>query len=89
MRILYVVRLFSGLEDGLRERAWRPRGVPTIYRMIEALDRSAHDVRFVFTCKDVDSAWPHGAHQSFAVEGLTHPVTVLVGGNAQGMPRKS
>lgn len=82
MRILYVVRLFSGLEDGLRERAWRPRGVPTIYRMIEALDRSAHDVRFVFTCKDSGSAWPHGAHRSFAVKGLSRPVTVLAGGNA-------
>ena len=40
MRLLYVVRLFSGLEDGLCEGVWRPRGVPTIYRMIEALDRS-------------------------------------------------
>ncbi|MCH7931276.1 MAG: glycosyltransferase family 4 protein [Proteobacteria bacterium] len=82
MRILYVVRLFSGLEDGLLERRWRPRGVPTIYRMIEALDHSAHDVRFVFTCKDSGSAWPHGAHASFAVEGLSRPVTVLAGGNA-------
>ena len=82
MRILYVVRLFSGLEDGLLERRWRPRGVPTIYHMIEALDHSAHDVRFVFTCKDSGSAWPHGAHASFAVEGLSRPVMVLAGGNA-------
>ena len=58
MRILYVVRLFSGLEDGLIERAWRPRGVPTIYRMVEALDRSAHDVRFVL-------AYPVNAHDRY------------------------
>ncbi len=82
MRLLYVVRLFSGLEEGLREGVWRPRGVPTIYRMIEALDRSDHDVRFVFTCKDVDSGWRDGAHRSFGVEGLDRPVTVLAGGNS-------
>ena len=81
MRLLYVVRLFSGLEDGLRRGVWQPRGVPTIYRMIEALDRSDHDVRFVFTCKDVDSSWEHSGHRTFPVEGLRNPVTVLAGGN--------
>lgn len=82
MRLLYVVRLFSGLEDGLCEGVWRPRGVPTIYRMIEALDRSDHDVRFVFTCKDHGSHWRHRDHRTFAVAGLRHPVTVLAGGAA-------
>ena len=81
MRLLYVVRLFSGLEDGLRKSVWQPRGVPTIYRMIEALDRSDHDVRFVFTCKDVGSGWEHSGHRTFSVEGLRNPVTVLAGGN--------
>lgn len=85
MRLLYVVRLFSGLEDGLYEGVWRPRGVPTIYRMIEALDRSDHDVRFVFTCKDHGSHWRHRDHRTFAVAGLRHPVTVLAGGAA--LPR--
>lgn len=81
MRLLYVVRLFSGLEDGLRNGVWQPRGVPTIYRMIEALDQSGHDVRFVFTCKDVGSGWEHAGHRTFPVEGLRNPVTVLAGGN--------
>lgn len=81
MRLLYVVRLFSGLEEGLRNGVWQPRGVPTIYRMIEALDRSKHDVRFVFTCKDVGSNWEHTGHRTFPVEGLRNPVTVLAGGN--------
>lgn len=81
MRMLYIVRLFSGLEEGLREGVWQPRGVPTIYRMIEALDRSDHDVRFVFTCKDVGSGWEHIGHRTFPVEGLRNPVTVLAGGN--------
>lgn len=81
MRLLYVVRLFSGLEDGLRRGVWQPRGVPTIYRMIEALDHGDHDVRFVFTCKDVGSEWEHAGHRTFPVEGLRNPVTVLAGGN--------
>ena len=86
MRLLYVVRLFSGLEDGLLHGIWRPRGVPTIYRMIEALDRSDHDVRFVFTCKDHGSKWRHGGTRTFAVDGLRNPVTVLAGGNTLPRP---
>ena len=85
MRLLYVVRLFSGLEDGLAEGVWRPRGVPTIYRMVEALDRSDHDVRFVFTCKDTGSKWRYRENRTFPVEGLRRPVTVLAG--AAGLPR--
>ena len=85
MRILLVVRLYSGLEGGLVERRWRPHGVPTVYHLIEALDRGDHDVRFVFTCKDSGSAWRHRSHRTFAVEGLRRPVTVLAGGNA--LPR--
>jgi glycosyltransferase involved in cell wall biosynthesis len=81
MRLLYVVRLFSGLEAGLREGVWRPQGVPTIYRMIEALDCSEHDVRFVFTCKDEGSGWEHRNNRTFEVKGLRRPVTVLAGGN--------
>ncbi len=57
MRILYTVRLFSGLEDGLREGIWRPRGVPTIYRMIEALDRSAPGEKLVSSGKAMGSPW--------------------------------
>ena len=85
MRLLYVVRLFSGLEEGLLDGVWRPRGVPTIYRMIEALDRSDHDVRFVFTCKDHGSNWKHRGNRTFPVDGLRNPVTVLAGGNT--LPR--
>ncbi len=85
MRLLYVVRLFSGLEEGLLDGVWRPRGVPTIYRMIEALDRSDHDVRFVFTCKDHGSKWRHRGNLTFPVDGLRNPVTVLAGGNT--LPR--
>ena len=85
MKILYVVRLFSGIEDGLQRGIWEPKGVPTICRMVEALDRGNHEVQFVFTCKDVASKWSFRSHRRFAVEGLRHAVTVLVGGNS--LPR--
>lgn len=85
MKLLYVVRLFSGLEAGLAERVWRPHGVPTIYRMVEALDRSCHDVRFVFTDKDNGSSWHESTHRTFNVKGLRRPVTVLAGGRT--LPR--
>ena len=58
MRILYVSRLFSGLAEGLRDRRWDPRGVPTVYRLLEALDKTEHDLRVVFTVKDDAVDWP-------------------------------
>ncbi len=53
IRVMVVVRLFSGLADGLAKEAWRPHGVPAIYRLLEAL--GAHeDVELltVFANKD-------------------------------------
>ena len=85
MRIQLVVRLYSGLESGLAERRWRPHGVPTVYHLIEALDRGDHDASFVFTRKDVETAWPHESHVTFAVDGLRRPVTVLAAND--GLPR--
>ena len=80
MKLLFAVRLFSGLAEGLREGQWRPQGVPTIYRLIEALDRGPHDVRFVFTVKDQDVNWPHSHTVTQPIEGLRHPITVIAGG---------
>ena len=85
MRILFVVRLFTGLKDGLRRGAWKPGGVIDICRVIEALDRSPHEARFVFTVKDLDGHWARAPDHTIAVEGLTTPVTVLAG--VRGLPR--
>ena len=82
MRVLYVVRLFSGLEEGLWDGIWRPRGVPTICRMIEALDRGPHELHLVFTVKDYGTSWADGVDRRFSVAGLDTPVTVLAGNQA-------
>jgi glycosyltransferase involved in cell wall biosynthesis len=82
MRVLYVTRLFSGLESSFHARVWSPTGVPTIYRIIEELDRK-HDVRFIFTAKDSGegylSSWTNLRDIELVIEGLKHAVFVLVG----------
>lgn len=50
MKILYVTRLFSGLAGSVEQRKWQPAGVPTIYKMVEALD-SRHETRFLLLPK--------------------------------------
>jgi len=77
MRILYVSRLFSGLADGLRAKRWEPRGVPTVYRLLEGLDRSEHDLRIAFTVKDDAVAWPGRSTETFPVEGFGRDITVI------------
>lgn len=77
MRILYVCRLFSGLAEGIREGRWDPRGVPTVYRLLEALDKSDHDLRIVFTVKDDAVGWPESETRTFSIEGFGHEITVI------------
>jgi glycosyltransferase involved in cell wall biosynthesis len=77
MRILYVSRLFSGLAEGIRDRRWDPRGVPTVYRLLEALDQSEHDLRIVFTVKDDAVGWEGTETQTFPIGGFGREITVI------------
>jgi glycosyltransferase involved in cell wall biosynthesis len=79
MRILYVVRLFSGLETSVASGVWRPTGAPTGFKMIEALDRSRHEPIFVLTAKDFGSDWTDARDREVTLAGLRHPVRVLAG----------
>ena len=36
--ILYVCRMFNGLDISMSQKVWDPTGVPTIYKMIERFD---------------------------------------------------
>ncbi len=52
-RVLVVSRLFTGFADGLAEGVWRPRGAPTIYKLLEALAaRPDIDLVTVFSLKN-------------------------------------
>lgn len=77
MRLLYVTRLFSGLAEGLHAGCWQPKGVPAVYRMVEALDSGPHEPTFVLACKD--SHWNAQEDRTFQVSGLHAPITVLAG----------
>lgn len=79
MRILYCVRLFSGLQSSVAAGAWRPTGVPTIYKMMEALDAGPDEVAFMLACKDGNVDWPETRNRRITLAGLTTPVDVLAG----------
>jgi glycosyltransferase involved in cell wall biosynthesis len=93
MRILYAARLFSGLESSFINRKWVPTGVPTIYRIIEELDRH-HDVSFIFTAKDSGygyrSTWMETKDFNGLIKGLEHKIHILTGVNLfpLWMPRR-
>ena len=82
MKILYCTRLFSGLETSLLSGVWRPTGVPTIYKIIEELDKK-HEVKFIFSVKDSGSgyisSWDKKKDCTIVVKGLTQSINVLSG----------
>ena len=39
MKIFFVTRLFTGFENSLKQSRWRPEGLPTIYKLINELDK--------------------------------------------------
>lgn len=49
MKILYICRVFSGLSNSIKEKEWKPTGVPTIYKIIEKIDSLNVSSRFIFT----------------------------------------
>jgi glycosyltransferase involved in cell wall biosynthesis len=78
VRILLLIRLYSGLERSIRDRIWRPAGVPTIYKLIEALDAEGEDYRVVFAAKGA-SGWTTVDDVRVEIAGIGQPVVVLAG----------
>lgn len=79
MKLLYVARLFSGLETSLRERRWQPSGVPTIFKMIEVLSRRAAPLRLLFGRKSGHGSWAPSRDLEMEVAGLPAECRVLAG----------
>jgi glycosyltransferase involved in cell wall biosynthesis len=78
IKILYVCRLFNGLETSIKSKLWAPTGVPTIYRMIESLDRSKdYDFNLIITSKQRQSSWNKILAKKIKIKGLSTIVTVL------------
>lgn len=69
--ILLVLRLYSALEQSLEQGHWRPRGVPTIYKLIEALARSNFRVSLVLTDKRPPAAAARGPSRRVHFDNLS------------------
>lgn len=82
MKVLYLTRLFSGLESSFINKKWNPTGVPTIYKLIEELDKK-HDTKFIFSAKDSSeghlSSWSYSKDKVILVAGLSKRIKVLAG----------
>ena len=79
MKILFIYRLFSGLERSFAEGRWRPGGAPTVYKLVEAMDAGDMEVRFVFTAKDPMRSLDLKRDRTVDVDGLKHPVHLIAG----------
>ena len=78
IKILYVCRLFNGLETSVKSKKWNPTGVPTIYKAIEKLDSSnLYDLDLVLTSKNNQHEWSYGFFNKIKIFGITPLVAVL------------
>jgi hypothetical protein len=68
LRILYSVRLFSGLDHPVQVGRWEPTGVPTIFKVMEALDQGPHALHFVLSAPDGTSPWIKGEDVTLTLE---------------------
>lgn len=79
MKVLYIARLFSGLENSLQQSVWAPSGVPTIFKMIEALAVRAQPLRLILARKPGHGKWLRQDDAVFACAGLNAEGVILAG----------
>ena len=78
INVLYVCRLFNGLETSIKYKVWNPTGVPTIYRMINALDKNPeYNLDLVVTSKGDQPDWHYGLVKKINIKHLSSTVTIL------------
>jgi glycosyltransferase involved in cell wall biosynthesis len=82
MRIVAVLRLYSGFEESLALRIWRPQGLPSIYKWLSNLDKRC-DLFLTFTAKDsgttYKSSWLYPTDTLFSLKEFHNPIRVLAG----------
>ena len=77
VKVLYICRLFNGLEQSIIDEEWSPTGVPTIFRMIDKLNRSKVELKLILTVKDGFSMLNLSQNRDVCLQGFSRPVTVL------------
>ena len=57
MKVLYFTRQFSGLKSSLKDIKWQPKGAPTIYKVLEALEADKQiDLKNLINESDLDQS---------------------------------
>ncbi len=79
MKVLFVTRLFSGLESSARSCKWQPTGVPTIYKIIEKIVNSPIQLTLIWTAKDIYSSWNEKNNLKLDIDGLNADVYAVSG----------
>ncbi len=77
-KILYVCRLFSGLEECINNRNWNPTGVPTIYRIIDKLKKNNKHFKLILTLKGGFNKLSLKKNAEIFLPGFVLPITILV-----------
>ena len=78
-KILYICRLFSGLEESIDKEHWDPTGVPTIYKVINKLKHNNKKFKLILTVKDSYSKLQENKTKNIDIPGFLLPVTILKG----------
>ena len=47
MKIFFALRLYTGLEKSMESSVWSPTGIPTIYKLLEAIDQKHQIIVFL------------------------------------------
>lgn len=81
-KLMYVSRLFTGLETSVLTENWQPTGVPTIYKFIEEICGNDNWIVQPILCqKSGFSHWIHTKDKVVYIKGLNKDVWVLAGEN--------
>jgi glycosyltransferase involved in cell wall biosynthesis len=78
MRVLYVCRLFTGLENSIIKNEWGPTGVPTIYKILEELNKES-DLRLFLVQKPGFSNKYYSKDFKVQWQEFNNPVFVISG----------
>ena len=82
MNILFVTRLYSGFEESLYQKVWKPEGVPTIYKLFNKLSLN-HKLSIIFSAKDsgatYTSNWEETRDVDVKLKNLKADIKVLCG----------
>lgn len=78
MKILFVLRLYSGFQESVAARRWRPRGAPTIYKLIDSLVEPdlCNELTIVFS-RSKDSARDIEGESTIILDGLRADIVIL------------